>query len=222
MANKDWLQVGADGITFGERLDDLINSRGITQSQLAEETGVKQSAISEYINGRKSGTSFRAPDCAAIIALARYFSVSTDYLLGLSSVKTSSADLRDVIDLTGLTEENAGLLVGLQGLNARKVLEFVNDPIPIVTEGEALYHYAMMKSALTVPRPVDWSSININELSDDELGIFSGQERQYGYVHFTGKDAFEYHCSRIAREIEKAITDKHISEAEWREKDGIH
>ena len=47
MANKDWLRQGADGLTFGERLDDLYRSRGITQSQLAEETGINQSAISE-------------------------------------------------------------------------------------------------------------------------------------------------------------------------------
>ena len=76
MANKDWIGTGADKLTFGERLGDLINNRGITQSQLAENTGVNQSALSDYINKNK------APTCATIIALAQYFSVSTDYLLG--------------------------------------------------------------------------------------------------------------------------------------------
>ena len=53
MANKEWLTRGVDGLTFGERLGDLVSSRGINQSQLAEQTGIKQSAISEYINGRR-------------------------------------------------------------------------------------------------------------------------------------------------------------------------
>ena len=54
MANKEWLKPGVDGLTVGERLGDLIANEGITQSQLAEKTGIKQSAISEYINGKKT------------------------------------------------------------------------------------------------------------------------------------------------------------------------
>lgn len=111
MANKDWLQNGIDGLTFGERLGDLISSKGITQSQLANETKVPQSAISEYINGRQGGKESRAPDCAAIIALAKYFSVSTDYLLGLSDIKTPNLNAHEIHRMTGLTEENITSLI---------------------------------------------------------------------------------------------------------------
>ena len=104
MAKKEWLTQGIDGLTFGERLGDLISSRGINQSQLAEQTGIKQSAISEYINGKKNGTEPRSPDCATIIELSRFFGVSTDFLLGLSAIKSPIADIKAACEFTGLSE----------------------------------------------------------------------------------------------------------------------
>ena len=53
MAKKEWLTQGVDGLTFGERLGDLTSSRGINQSQLAEQTGIKQSAINIYVGGKR-------------------------------------------------------------------------------------------------------------------------------------------------------------------------
>ena len=70
MANKEWLKKGADGLSFGERLGDLIANNRTTATALARDTGLSQSAISDYLNKD------RAPDCAAVCALARYFSVS--------------------------------------------------------------------------------------------------------------------------------------------------
>ena len=111
MANKEWLTRGVDGLTFGERLGDLISSRGINQSQLAEQTGIKQSAISEYINGRKNGAEPRSPDCATIIELSKFFGVSTDYLLGRSGVLSADLNVQDIHKMTGLTEENIDSLI---------------------------------------------------------------------------------------------------------------
>lgn len=105
MANKEWLTRGVDGLTFGERLGDLISSRGINQSQLAEQTGIKQSAISEYINGRKNGADPRSPDCATIIELSKFFCVSTDYLLGQSERRSKNANVLSVCEYSGLSEQ---------------------------------------------------------------------------------------------------------------------
>lgn len=105
MAKKDWIGTGADKLTFGERLGDLIDSRGINQSQLAEETGVNQSALSDYINKNK------APTCATIIALAQYFSVSTDYLLGLTG---DPAPARSAVDDLGLSPKAIAWIESLE------------------------------------------------------------------------------------------------------------
>lgn len=48
----------------------------ISQSQLAAVLDVKQQTISRYMKGE------REPTIEAIIEIAKYFGVSTDYLLG--------------------------------------------------------------------------------------------------------------------------------------------
>lgn len=126
MANKEWLKTGVDGISFGERLDDLIRSAKIDQSQLSRETGISQSAISEYVSGKKGGTEFRAPDCATVIALAKYFSVSTDFLLGQTEYRTQDTEMVEVCKYTGLSEASLkNILLETKGTESRKVLNVI-------------------------------------------------------------------------------------------------
>lgn len=63
---------------FAERLKELRIEKGITQDKLAEETGLSQAALANWENGKRS------PSAGAIITLAKYFNVSTDYLLGIT------------------------------------------------------------------------------------------------------------------------------------------
>ena len=60
---------------LGARIAALRRSRGMSQSQLAQELGVSPSAIGMYEQGR------REPSTATVVALSRIFQVSTDYLL---------------------------------------------------------------------------------------------------------------------------------------------
>ena len=116
MANKDWLSTGADGLHFCERLGDLIADKKTTALEVSRQTGIAQSAMSEYISGKtdKDGnTVYRAPDCASLIVLSRYFAVSTDYLLGLTTVKTPDANVQAIARKTGLSEGSISLLRGI-------------------------------------------------------------------------------------------------------------
>lgn len=63
---------------FSERLISLRQSHGITQRQLAIEVGVSEIAIQNYENSR------RKPAFDILIALADFFGVSLDYLVGRS------------------------------------------------------------------------------------------------------------------------------------------
>ena len=62
---------------FAERLKALRIENELSQVQLAKETGLSKSAISFWEAGE------RQPSAPAIITLAKYFQVTTDYLLGL-------------------------------------------------------------------------------------------------------------------------------------------
>lgn len=63
---------------FAERLKELRQGKYLSQTQLAIETRLSQSAIASWEKGS------RQPNSVAIITLARYFNVSCDYLLGES------------------------------------------------------------------------------------------------------------------------------------------
>ncbi len=60
---------------FGERLWELLLEHNMTQKQLAEESGVSQSTISQYITGK------RCPTLASGIAIAASFKVPIEALL---------------------------------------------------------------------------------------------------------------------------------------------
>lgn len=62
---------------FAERLKELRNEKGLSQDNLAKATGLSHTAI-VYWEAEK-----RVPNANAIIILAQFFGVSTDYLLGV-------------------------------------------------------------------------------------------------------------------------------------------
>ena len=62
---------------FSESLKDLRIDAGMTSDQLAKKIGVTKSTISFWENG------VNEPKTSYIVAFAKVFSVSSDYLLGL-------------------------------------------------------------------------------------------------------------------------------------------
>lgn len=62
---------------FSERLRDLRQERGLGQIQLAKELDVGKSVISLWELGKCE------PTLSKLIAMARFFGVSIDYLAGL-------------------------------------------------------------------------------------------------------------------------------------------
>ena len=65
-------------INFAERLKELRIEKKIGQIQLAKEIGVSKGIISLWENG------LREPTLSSLIALAKFFEVSLDYLAGIS------------------------------------------------------------------------------------------------------------------------------------------
>lgn len=65
-------------MTFQERLKELRKEDGITQKTLAQAIGTTCDCIGFWEHGRSE------PSITEIIALAKYFGVTTDYLLGIA------------------------------------------------------------------------------------------------------------------------------------------
>ena len=85
-----------------QRIQDLIKNRKITQAELAESVGLSSSTLSRYLQGRTAnlGDGF-------IIRIAKYFDVSTDFLLGETDIpERKNYDIEEL----GLSAETAKLL----------------------------------------------------------------------------------------------------------------
>lgn len=86
-----------DSVTIGERIEELRKDKGWSQQQLAERIFASKSQISRIESGETKNVSSEM-----IIAFAKVFNVSTDYLLGLSKLR--SPKNYDISQL-GLSEE---------------------------------------------------------------------------------------------------------------------
>lgn len=64
-------------MNVGKIIRDLRHDRGLTQTQLAREISTTQDTISLWELGKSY------PDIINLIKLAKFFGVSTDYMLGL-------------------------------------------------------------------------------------------------------------------------------------------
>lgn len=79
-------------LTIQERIKDLRVEHGLTLQQLAEQTGLSASALGNYENDE-----FKDIGHFAIVKLAKFYGVTTDYLLGLSETKKhSTADINSL------------------------------------------------------------------------------------------------------------------------------
>lgn len=94
-------------VNFGEKIKKLRKEKKLTQKQLAELAGVAVSAISAYESGN------RYPSYEVLINLSHIFHVSTDYLLGISTIKS--------IDVTELNDTEIEVIMQMvEILKAKK------------------------------------------------------------------------------------------------------
>ncbi|MBQ9624803.1 MAG: helix-turn-helix domain-containing protein [Clostridia bacterium] len=65
---------------FNERLKELRLQKHYTQKQVADDLKMTVSALSQYENGK------RTPKNSVLIRLAKYYNVSSDYILGMDDM----------------------------------------------------------------------------------------------------------------------------------------
>ncbi len=81
---------------FPERIKALRTARGWTQAELARRLNMTRNGVNSWEHG------LSMPSPAFLVDLAKVFSVSTDYLLGVQQL--------DCINVTGLGERDIAIL----------------------------------------------------------------------------------------------------------------
>ncbi len=79
MPRKEKRTYTTENKVFPMRLRDLMDVRKVSQSCLADAIGVQRQTISLYMTGQSN------PDWEKLAAIAQYFDVTADYLVGLES-----------------------------------------------------------------------------------------------------------------------------------------
>ncbi len=69
-------------LTIEERLKDLRKKRGLTLEALAEATHISRAALGKYESG-----DFKDISPFSIVTLAKFYGVTTDYLMGVSNIE---------------------------------------------------------------------------------------------------------------------------------------
>ena len=82
-----------------EKIKSLREARGWTQAELARRLGITRNGVNSWEQG------LSMPSPAFLVELAKTFSVSTDYLLGVERL--------DTVNVTGLEKRDIAILAEL-------------------------------------------------------------------------------------------------------------
>ena len=105
---------------FPSRLRELIEERNLIQDDLTEILGVKsRQSVTGYIDGST------APTAEKIVAIARAFQVSSDWLLGLTEVPAQNPSMRDIEKYTHLSSASVDFLGRPKKEETRKALDLL-------------------------------------------------------------------------------------------------
>ena len=119
---------------FPSALRELMRERNTTQQELAKVLGRTRQSVSYYCDGSSS------PDWETIAAIAKFYSVSSDWLLGLTDVRSTNADIHAVCEFTGLSESAVN---GLKTHSSRSVA-FISK---LIAQGE-ITHIGLLYDGL--------------------------------------------------------------------------
>ncbi len=142
---------------IGERLKQLRIKNGLKQQELANMFGLSSGTISFYESEQ------RKPDIEFIVAVAKYFDVSTDYLLGLTNA-TDKENI-DISKVTGLNDFSLTILE--QSL--KETNNAAAEVIDTVICGGDFLRFVNLINDKKEKKPtidIDWSDICDKKLSD--------------------------------------------------------
>lgn len=106
--------------SFGEILTSLREERGIYQKELAAILKVSVGTISNYENN------VHFPDQEALIQLADYFGVTTDYLLGRTPYRYSLETLNQEYAPGMTVADLVNIIRQLDDKNAASLLDYID------------------------------------------------------------------------------------------------
>lgn len=202
-------------MTMGEKLKDLRVERGLTTKQLCQQTGISEAVYNGLENDADRDTGY-----SRIIALARFYDVPTDYLLGFTESRiTKNIELKEL----GLSDNAINVLLKKKQSNALlsdliEHKEFPNliNSIDVYVRQIAAPNISSVNNMLKIaqrgienyysddkPKPEDYDSamnyMNETVVNEDDFLRFRISERFNQIL----RDVFEQHINSAEQNVPK-------------------
>lgn len=181
-------------LTIQEKLKDLRVEHGLTLEQLEKQTGISKSALGSYETEDKDITH------TSIVILAKYYGVSTDYLLGLTETKNHpNADLSELHlsdDMIALLKDGKINTRLLCEMAAHKDFVKLLADIEIYVDGIATMQIQNLNAWVDVARAEIVEKYHPDEQDKDAYLL------QAAHIH-----EHDYFCQRVHEDIDSVIGD---------------
>lgn len=145
--------------TPNERIGDLRTNMGLSQKELSKLTGIAPSQLSRIENGE-----IKSISSDILVKLANAFHVSTDYILGLTTVSVPKS--YDISEL-GLSEGAVKSLLILQNSGVtsilNRLLEHKRFPA-LIAQMKAYFHDEVAMGVLGVNKMFELATTSLEEL----------------------------------------------------------
>lgn len=217
-------------LTMGERFKDarIVHNRNGKQSTDAvmKAVGISKSTLSDIENDK------RDPGAETICTLARHYGVSTDFLLGLSDIKTPETTAQAVISYIGLSEENVKTLhemskniydKGISKIDGDTVVLDGNKPFidclndlldAIYNDRETiLKHYIRLRRKTQRSDAIDKWYV-MGEVRGSIPGFEPSQYSNWASQIPHDNELVEFDCMVIARKVEEILKNKYCASQE--------
>lgn len=206
---------------FKMRLKELRGNK--SQLEVAKALNISRSALSYYESGE------RVPDINVLYSIAKYYDVSSDYLIGITDIKNSDTDTAAIAKKTGLSKRSIERLESLKKYDKTLcipdennfiyrylVLQTINlliggtsDILDYITE----FLFVEFTHFSSFYDGEEWFSIDDLELYDSRFDIsFSEDHDFYSKAFlFSLQHNLQYMRDKFSQELHKIIGDSNLT-----------
>lgn len=117
---------------IGERIKFLRTSMGKNREDVCKDLGIKVRALQTYETGECT------PPTKTVIVLAKYFNVSTDYLLGVSHSATGGVSEKELQFSSNVINKLAEMFEKLPDSTKVNIINWLKDSIEIVNNEDEI------------------------------------------------------------------------------------
>lgn len=198
---------------FRDNLRELMGDLSVTD--FAQKIGLSRQTVGFYLNGD------RIPDCETLVQICNKCEVSANWLLGLPGPKSLDPKVAEIMQYTGLTEDNVNLL--------HADFDYLHDHLPhtyssifhlgkecFYTLANDLVHLLQNEMVLVRFRELQRIYTKFKDIgaanSFDETITFSDVERvtdRRGLATVPVHDGISFYAAQLAAEIQREIETKY-------------